>query len=267
MRYLWLSLLMLALPLLEADGGGQPPKPGRHLRLTYALCPATGTTCHLILTWTRPANYQSAKDTAKVAWSQVSPTALPSLRNRTTRGTADTLSITRPATGSPDRSGVVTLCYVRAGLSGQACNSPMAWTVPALPEAPVDTATNLQLSRIDVKPDAVTLAPGQTQQFCGLVKFANGAMALRDKERGYQTCLAEYAKLPASARVVSAQQQLIANAVCLTWSATGGTISGEACPGTQGWMRQYLPPLGLGGDTVDITIQPGRPVTAARTAS
>ena len=111
------------------ESGAKPLKPARSLRVSYLPCPTGAGACRLVLSWIRPQTYVSSTDTAVVTWYQVTPSAsrLDSLR---TRGTADTIDITRPPSGTA-KAGTVKLCYARAGYNGFACNSLMAWTVEA----------------------------------------------------------------------------------------------------------------------------------------
>lgn len=160
MRRLYPALLLVAALALIAWTPAKPKvKAARAVAVAPAYCPATGN-CVAVLAWLRPANYVAATDTAHVVWDQTAPTAFLALRTGIVLGTVDTLSITRPADGKT-KSGTVSLCYTRAGWTGQACNAAIAWSVtapvpvPVVP--PVDTATSLQIT-----PGALSLKLGQS---------------------------------------------------------------------------------------------------------
>lgn len=128
-------------------------KPASNLKLAY-LCPTDPTLgCRLILSWIQPANFNPATDTARTKWLQVVPTS-STLRDRAKMGTADTVVIARPTSGT--KSGTVSLCYTRVGWNGQACNSPLSWSIE-LPVIPPDTATGLKLIGVIIKPDSAKI--------------------------------------------------------------------------------------------------------------
>lgn len=104
-------------------------------------------------------------------------------------------------------------------------------TVETAPDPVVDSV--LQLSRLIVKPDTISLTYGAKTQFCAFLKFKNGKIAMRTTDDS-DTCLREYAKFPLTSRDVSGAQQLIADATCVSWKATGGSITSEVCTSTLG---------------------------------
>lgn len=104
--------------------------------------------------------------------------------------------------------------------TGQVSEDTVTFTPGAPP--PVDS---LAITALDVKPDAVTLQPGQAFQFCAFIKFADGATAVRTQDRA--DCSSLYlALLP---KPPSPAQQAIADVFCVTWRATGGTITASGC--------------------------------------
>lgn len=86
------------------------------------------------------------------------------------------------------------------------------------------------LSGIDVKPDAVTLVAGATQQFCAFIKFNDGTVAMRTQDNVAGECQPFFNQFAVATRVTSGIKQRKADAVCLTWTAAGGTITNEVCP-------------------------------------
>lgn len=96
-------------------------------------------------------------------------------------------------------------------------------TVTFTPGTP--TASDTTITALDVKPDVVTLQPGQALQFCAFIRFANGATAVRSQDR--PACDSQYAALLPKAP--SSAQQAKADAFCVTWRATGGTITASGC--------------------------------------
>lgn len=116
-----------------------------------------------------------------------------------------------------------------------------SWKVSRKPGVPgpitIDSA--LVIVGLRILPDSVRVAPLGTVQFCGLVRFANGATVLRAKEAILPACVTAYQQtIPAGLRVVSVGQQARADSVCLLWSATGGTIEPETCVGNPALLRQ-----------------------------
>lgn len=103
--------------------------------------------------------------------------------------------------------------------------------------------SSLAIKKIDIKPDTAKVfstrktdgtvnSVGITQQFCALVVFRDGKVALRAIEKDKPDCVNQYGKFPLAARSVSAKQQAVADKVCINWTATGGTIGAEICPTT-----------------------------------
>jgi len=117
-------------------------------------------------------------------------------------------------------------------------------TIPPVIDTLVIDST-LALMKIDVKPDSVQVfashnadgtpnndpAKPKTQQFCPLLTFADGKIALPANYREFTVCASEYAKVPLAIRSVSAKQQARADSACIKWEATGGTITAAACVG------------------------------------
>lgn len=101
-------------------------------------------------------------------------------------------------------------------------------TTPPVPDTVVVDST-LAVIGIDVKPDSLEIRSGQKQQFCAFVRFANGKIAQRARDRGLEYCDWVYPLYSPVARAVSPKQQTVADAVCVKWVAEGGTITAELC--------------------------------------
>jgi hypothetical protein len=155
-KLLTLACLVASLALMAF--AAPRPKAARSPRVTALPCVA-GQECKLVLSWTRPVNFAAATDTARVDWDQALPTVFNDIGGpRSPLGTTDTLAIMSRPDGAP-KSGTVNLCHTRAGWTGRACNTPLAWVVKGeVPVVPPDTATGLILT-----PVAFTVAPGQSQ--------------------------------------------------------------------------------------------------------
>ena len=235
-----MNKLILALSLLGLSAVGLPssvPRPGTvSTAKVRAICPTTGS-CVLIATWSKPGNWR-ATDSLRVIWSQNRPTSFAWPR-KFTRATADTFPLPRTTVDSTF-VGQVTLTTFRVGTTAIAGPVSAPWTAPAV-VSPPDTVTGLKVSRIIVKPDSVKLqntfaADGKTvipatQQFCAFVGFDDGKVAIRAAEIGKLPCINEYSKFPLALRSVNADQQFLADQVCINWSLPqgGGTIQAEIC--------------------------------------
>jgi hypothetical protein len=87
-----------------------------------------------------------------------------------------------------------------------------------------------RLVALVIKPDSVNLQPGATQQFCAFMKFSDSTIAIRDRDKSIPECVTFFSQFPDSLKANSGARQRKANAVCLQWQATGGTIDQEICP-------------------------------------
>jgi len=175
MRLAFLALLLVVLP--------PKPKAGSHLALSYldpGGCPASGN-CTVILSWTRPANFNPATDTARVVWAQTAPTSIPNRKTSSPAGTADTITLQRPPDGQ-SKAGTVTLCHTRVGIAAPSCNGALQWTVtaPVAPVPPVDTATGVKVISLLLLPPgltAVVVPQGGTVHACVGATLSDGSKA------------------------------------------------------------------------------------------
>ncbi len=88
--------------------------------------------------------------------------------------------------------------------------------------------TSLTIAALRLEPNAITLEPGTSRQLCPLFYFGDGRVVLRSTD--VSACGSIYTSATtASERAVTAAQQAIADAVCLSWQAAGGTVEVAGC--------------------------------------
>lgn len=152
----------------------------------------------------------------------------------------DSFVVPVPAFGSTMSGSVCVQSKRRGLLSAETC-APWSFTMTDSPPPPpvidsvVTDTLDLVIARLDVKPDALRLQAGQTQQMCGFVIFADGQVAERAVEQGNAVCDGFYTGgWPAAQRQPSAAQQAKADALCVHWTVTGGTVSLEPCDPLRG---------------------------------
>lgn len=85
------------------------------------------------------------------------------------------------------------------------------------------------ISNILVRPDTITVKPGTTIQFCAFPTFADGTVAMRDKDAIIPECVIEYNKFNDLQKKNTGSRLRNANLACFVWQTTGGTISTETC--------------------------------------
>lgn len=131
---------------------------------------------------------------------------------------------TKPAIGQTI-TGTITAQVKRRALVSATASRTWSFTTPdqAPPPPIIDTA--LVISRLDLKPDSVRLGTGQQVQFCAFIAFKDGAVAMRGQDG--PVCSAAYTAL--IPKFPSGAQQAKADSLCLTWQATGGTITVSPC--------------------------------------
>lgn len=146
---------------------------------------------------------------------------------------------------SPWDSATFTVTVVSRNAIGISAPVTATWKVsrkPGVP-GPITIDSSLLIVGVRILPDSVRVQQFQTVQFCGLVRFANGAYALRaiDRDIDSPECPVLYQQTIAPAlRVVSAAQQARADSVCILWSTTDptGSIVPEPCVGTPALLQQ-----------------------------
>jgi hypothetical protein len=78
--------------------------------------------------------------------------------------------------------------------------------------------------------DTVTVLAGGTVQFCAFMKFNDGTILFRQREKDIPKCVEYYNTIPAASRWVGGAKQRKADKLCVLWQATGGgTIVPEVC--------------------------------------
>lgn len=93
-----------------------------------------------------------------------------------------------------------------------------------------DPSAVLQIVKLYLKPDSVTIAPGQSVQFCAFLQYNDSTVVIRQQDQGTPECAAFYtSQFIAANKTPNTYQQTKANNSCIIWSATGGTIQQEVC--------------------------------------
>ena len=108
--------------------------------------------------------------------------------------------------------------------------SRVSWSTSKRPggPGPITVDSSLIITALDIKPDAVNLVFGQQQQFCPMVRFHGGALAMPVDYRAIFTCAAFWSQVPLAGRAV-ARQQAVADTLCVRWQVTGGVITLAGC--------------------------------------
>ncbi len=146
--------------------------------------------------------------------------------------TRTTLSHKMWVAATPWDSATFTVSIVSRNSVGVSSAVSASWTVKRKPgpPGPITIDSSLTIIGIRILPDSVKLLAGASIQFCGIVRFANGAYALRAIDKLSAECVNDYQQsIPVAQRIVSPSQQARADSVCVLWSATGGTIDQEPC--------------------------------------
>jgi len=226
------SLALLAVPNSGCTPADAKPAPPASLRVVNLepVTVAPGDTLRYTLRWGKGARATGYRVTVSS-----NPTGWGNMPNNLALSDT-TVSFGALAPSLPAVWDSVTFTATIVSTQGSKLSTPSSVSWKAVrapgPPGPIIVDSSLTVIGLDVKPDTVkTLLAGQSQQFCTFIKFYGGAMALRAQDS--PQCDPEYAKLPATARVVSATQQGIANVFCLTWKATGGTITVGGCDDVQ----------------------------------
>ena len=87
-----------------------------------------------------------------------------------------------------------------------------------------------QPTGIAIYPSDTTVLPGATVQYCGFLKFNDGTILIRQREKSVPKCVEYYNnKVPVASRRSGGAKQRIADKICLKWEVTGGKIEQEVC--------------------------------------
>jgi hypothetical protein len=86
---------------------------------------------------------------------------------------------------------------------------------------------------LDLYPkDTVTVNAGETVQFCAFMKFNDGTIALRNREKSIPKCVEYYNTIPVATRTSGRAKQRAADKLCVRWvmpTGSVGTITPEIC--------------------------------------
>ena len=80
--------------------------------------------------------------------------------------------------------------------------------------------------------DTVIVNAGESVQFCAFLKFNDGTIALRGREKSIPKCVEYYNTIPVATRTSSGAKQRAADKLCVKWTSplwSVGTITPEIC--------------------------------------
>lgn len=220
------ALAVLLNSCTPADAKPAPPASLRVVNLEPVVV-APGDTLRYTLRWGRGARatgYRVTVTTQPTGWANMP-------NNLNTSDTTVTFFALAPSLPAVWDSVTFTATIVSTQGTKVSQPSSVSWKAVRAPgpPGPIIVDSSLTVIGLDVKPDSVRVLAGQAQQFCAFIKFRGGAIAQRLVDR--PQCDAEYSRVMGP--TVSAGQQAIADAFCLTWKATGGTITAAGCDNVQ----------------------------------
>ena len=88
------------------------------------------------------------------------------------------------------------------------------------------------LSLVFYPKDTVIVNAGESVQFCAFLKFNDGTIALRGREKSIPKCVEYYNTIPVTTRTSSGAKQRAADKLCVKWTSplwSVGTITPEIC--------------------------------------
>ena len=88
------------------------------------------------------------------------------------------------------------------------------------------------LSLVFYPKDTVIVNAGESVQFCAFLKFNDGTIALRGREKSIPKCVEYYNTIPVVTRTSSGAKQRAADKLCVKWTSplwSVGTITPEIC--------------------------------------
>lgn len=221
-----LVVLSCAAAALATPVGVRHPLTPGGLTIEQLGAPGDSTTYRLRWGAARAASSYRVHVTA-VAWATTGWSGLPT----NTIVTDTTLQFTA-VHAAYDSVRFQAEVWSRQGTREHPTSATATWELRRLgPPGPVIVDSLLQLAAIHVRPQHVVLVPGQQQEFCGLLEFKGGALALSaDSRSGYCDGLLGLERQSTGAPSPSLVQQAVADTTCLRWSATGGTMTSPPCP-------------------------------------
>jgi hypothetical protein len=223
---LW-AILLSACATADAALAADATKPP--VRITTIGVQAAGDTVRARWVYRTPG--LGATDTAVVTWTQKLPpsTTWATIKTSKTRGTTDQVVVAL-ATDS------IRACVQVTRAGAQPSPSSCAQIGRVLPPPP--SVDSLTVAGIIVKPDSVKLlavavgavpTAANQQQFCAYVRLTSGHVALRAAQAAIPTCQTLYQTFSQTERAVTLAEQVVADRVCVAWTATGGTIAAAVC--------------------------------------
>jgi len=219
MRHLWRSVIWLAglvLGCAKASADDAPP------RVALDLV-AAGDTVKLYVSWTAANKATGAQLTITASATNGTWAVLPTAAPVVAGGTAAIV------TNSPTADSATFAACLRSTLGpvvsvGQTCvQKNWKRTLQPPPIVTFDSLIGMMIA-----PPSPTVLTGSTTLFCTFGKFASGAIVLGSADTA---CAGLYAQVvPATARAKS-RPALVAiwDTVCVTFTATGGTIDSPVC--------------------------------------
>ena len=206
MKRLFSMLLLVSATSLSAQTKA-PSKP-----LAIASLSSATKTINFKLSWTQTEVVDStmvavflSKDTVPVLYRRTKP--------------IDTVSFNIPDDTTTYRFLVVS---VRRGLSSPPANVNYFFNADVY----------YQPAGLELYPkDTVTVLAGGTVQFCAFMKFNDGTILFRQREKDIPKCVEYYNTIPAASRWVGGAKQRKADKLCVLWKVPEGqgTIVPEVC--------------------------------------
>lgn len=201
------SLLLVCATTLNAQTKA-PNKP-----LAIASLSSTTKTINFRLSWTQTQAVDStmvavflSRDTVPVLYRKTKP--------------IDTVSFTIPDDTTTYR---FLLVSIRRGLASSPANVNYFFNADVYYQP---------LSLVFYPKDTVIVNAGESVQFCAFLKFNDGTIALRGREKSIPKCVEYYNTIPVATRTSSGAKQRAADKLCVKWTSplwSVGTITPEIC--------------------------------------
>jgi hypothetical protein len=207
MKRLFSMLLLVSATSLSAQTKA-PSKP-----LAIASLSSTTKTINFRLSWKQTQVVDStmvavflSRDTVPVLYRKTKP--------------IDTVSFTIPDDTTTYR---FLLVSIRRGLASSPANVNYFFNADVYYQP---------LSLVFYPKDTVIVNAGESVQFCAFLKFNDGTIALRGREKSIPKCVEYYNTIPVVTRTSSGAKQRAADKLCVKWTSplwSVGTITPEIC--------------------------------------
>jgi hypothetical protein len=207
MKRLFSMLLLVSATSLSAQTKA-PSKP-----LAIASLSSTTKTINFRLSWKQTQVVDStmvavflSRDTVPVLYRKTKP--------------IDTVSFTIPDDTTTYR---FLLVSIRRGLASSPANVNYFFNADVYYQP---------LSLVFYPKDTVIVNAGESVQFCAFLKFNDGTIALRGREKSIPKCVEYYNTIPVATRTSSGAKQRAADKLCVKWTSplwSVGTITPEIC--------------------------------------